>query len=225
VDVPDDDRLRPVVDIVNRLHKAHADERRRIARELHDHVAHALSVALNSLELHDLYLHSNPTRARAQLRAAVRAVRRSQETVRAMCMDLRTREVVNGLETALGEYLRTLASPTMDWTITVTGDDLRLPADVRDELFLIVREAVHNSLIHSSAGRVDVAVRIGPDAVRATMYDDGVGFDVGTHRETGGLASMHERARLLGGRVTLTSVRGAGTTVRVRIPLTGVLDE
>jgi signal transduction histidine kinase len=224
--MPDDGRPpTPVVEIANRLRRAHANERRRIARDLHDKVAHALSVALNSLELHEIYLHSDPPRARAQLRSAVRAVRRSQETVRALCADLRQREVVDGLESALSGYLRMVAPPTVDWTITVTGDDSRLPAETREELFLTLREALHNSLIHSSARHIDACVQIGPEAVHATVDDDGTGFEAGGQGQTGGVASMHERAELLGGSVDLSSELGAGTTVRVHIPLADTLNE
>lgn len=218
--MPDDDRLPPpAVEIVNRLRRAHTDERRRIARDLHDQVAHGLSVALNSLELHLLYLDSDPARALAQLRTAMRAVRRSQETVRALAWGLRRREVGHGLDAALRDYLTAVAPPTVDWTIEVRGDDSRLPAETCDELFLALREAVRNALIHASADRVEVAVRIGPDAVHASVIDDGIGFDTERHGQGGGLASIRERAELLGGGVTLSSAAGAGTTVRMLIPL------
>ena len=224
--MPDDDQLPPrAIEIVNQLRKALTDERRRIARDLHDHVAHALSIALNNLELHQLYRHRDPARAQAHLRSAMRAVRRSQETVGALCSNLRRRQVVGGLEAALREYLDAVAPPEMAWTVAVTGDDSRLPAETRDELFLILREAVHNALIHSSASRVEVSVRIGPGAVRATVLDDGTGFVVSQQSQTGGLASMRERAQLLGGSLGLSSVPGAGTALHVLIPLADALDE
>ncbi|HEV2782642.1 MAG TPA: sensor histidine kinase [Actinophytocola sp.] len=222
--MPDDELPPPVVEIVNRLRRAHTDERRRIARDLHDQVGHALSVALNSLELHEVYLHSDPSRAQEQLRSAVRAVRRSHEAVRTLCSNLRRREVVDGLEDALREYLAAVTPPAIAWTVTVTGDDSRLPAETRDELFLILREAARNALVHSRARRVEIAVVIGPDAVLAGVSDDGAGFDLARHGRTGGLASMRERAALLGGSVAIASTPGTGTAVRVRIPLGEIPD-
>jgi signal transduction histidine kinase len=224
--MPEDDRLPPpAVEIVNRLRRAYTKERRRLARDLHDQVAHALSVALNSLELHQLYLDSDPRRALAQLRTAVRAVRRSQETVRALCWDLRRREVTGGLAAALREYFAAVAPPVLDWEVAVTGDDSRLPAESCDELFLALREAVRNALIHAYPRRVEVAVRIEPDAVRATVSDDGVGFNTAWYGQTGGLASIRERAELLGGNATVSSTPGTGTTVLLLIPLADTADQ
>jgi signal transduction histidine kinase len=224
--MPEDEGLPPpAAEIVNRLRQAHTDERSRLARELHDQVAHALGVALSSLELHQLYLQSDLPRAQAQLRSAVSAVRTSLEMVSALCSDLRRREVVDGLEAALRDYLGTVAPPAIRWAVRVTGDDSALPVELRDELFLTLREAARNSLIHSSARHIGIVVRIAPDAVRATVYDDGIGFDVSQHGRTGGLASMRERVQLLGGSITLASVPGTGTTVQVHIPLAGTADE
>lgn len=218
--MPDNDRLpRSVVDFVNRLRRSHTNERRRIARELHDQVAHSLGVALNSLELHECYLKEDPPRAQTQLRNAVHAVRRSLERVHALSSDLRSREVNDGLEHALSDYLHMVALPTVRWAVTVSGDDSALPADTRDELYLILREAARNSVIHSSAQHIEILVEVGTDAVRATASDDGCGFDLGQHASADGLTSMHERAQLLGGSTTLSSEPGAGTVVQVHLPM------
>lgn len=218
----DTDRLPSATnEVVQRLRRSYANERRRIARELHDQVAHTLGVALNSLELHEIYLAKDPARAQAQLRTAVRAVRRSLEAVRTLSSDLRSRQVDEGLDAALCGYLGAVAPPTVRWTVTVTGDDSTLPAETRDELFLILREAVRNSLIHSGAHRVEIVVQIGPDAARASAYDDGRGFDARRRAAPGGLASMRERAQLLGGSIELSTAPGLGTAVHVHIPLAG----
>lgn len=199
-------------------------ERRRVARELHDHVAHTLGVALNSLELHELYLDEDPQRAERQLNNATQAVRAALDRVRALSSDLRGSEVDDGLEHALAGYLHMVAPPAIAWTVTVTGDDCRLPAELREEVYLILREAARNSLIHSAARHLEIAVDIGfgPDdaAVRARVTDDGRGFDPGRHPPAGGIASMRERAELLGGSLTLSSDPGTGTAVHLHVPLT-----
>ena len=199
----------------------HSSERRRVARELHDRVAHPLGVALNSLELHELYLEQeNPSRAELQLRIAARAVRGALERVRGLSLDLRGREVDDGLESALADYLNMVAPPAVDWTVTVSGEaPSDLPAELCDELYLILREAARNALIHAAARHLEVGIGIGVDAIRATVTDDGQGFEPRQHLATGGLASMRERAQLLGGFLTVSSRPGEGTVVHVHVPI------
>lgn len=210
---------------MSRPRKTHSGECRRVARELHDQVAHSLGVALHGLELHEAYLQEeDPRRAQEQLRNATRAVRHALDRVRALTSDLRSREVDDGLEQALADYLHMAAPPAMRWAVTVSGDDSVLPAELRDEVYLILREAARNSLLHSSAQQLDIAVAIGADVVHATVSDDGRGFDPRLRRWTGGLASMRERVQLLGGSLTLSSRPGAGTVVRVHVP-TGIADD
>lgn len=190
-----------------------------MARDLHDRVAHTLGVALNSLELHEVYLEKDPPLAKRQLRIATRAVRDALERVQGLSTDLRGCETHGGLEAALAGYLHMVAPPTIDWTVTVRGDDHGLLAEPRDELYLILREAARNAMIHAAARRLTIVVDIGPDAVRATVEDDGCGFEPGEHFVTGGLAAMRERAELLGGSLVLSSSPGAGTVVQVHVPM------
>ena len=201
------------------MHSSHANERRRIARYLHDQVAHTLVIALNSLELHEAHLQDDPARALDQLHDAASTVRRALDIVRALSLDLRSSNVDGGLESALTKYLRTIGASKLRWTVQVTGYEAGLPGDVRDELYLILREAAHNSLIHSSGRHLQILVEVGPDSVRAVAHDDGSGFDVDQHVSGSGLAGMLERAELLGGCTTIVSEPGAGTRITVEIPL------
>jgi signal transduction histidine kinase len=198
---------------------ARSGERRQPARERHDTVAHALGVALNSLELHEAYLDQDPSRAARELHTARSAVRGALDHIRALSADLRGPEVHDDLEPALGAYLTEVAPATTSWSVTVTGDDRALAEDVRDELFLILREAARNALIHATVRHLDITVAIGAGTVDATVTDDGRGFDPRGHAETGGIASMRERAEALGGTMILSSAPGAGTTVQVHVPL------
>jgi signal transduction histidine kinase len=197
----------------------HASERRRVARELHDRVAHSLGIALNSLELHEIYLDQDPRRAERQLRIATRALRGALERVRDLSSDLRGQEVDDGIERALVDYLTGVARAEVDWQVTVSGDDRGLPAELRDELFLILREAARNALIHAAPRHLGLVVEIGAGMVRATVTDDGRGFDPRPHLATGGLVSMRERAEMLGGSLTLSSSPGEGATVHVHVPI------
>lgn len=102
--------------------------------------------------------------------------------------------------------------------IRVVGSSAWLPDRTRDEVFVIVREALRNAVRHSGAARITVEVDIAPDRVVAVVVDDGVGFDAARTTRTNGLSSMAERAELLGGEVAVTSLPGQGTSVMVRIP-------
>jgi signal transduction histidine kinase len=224
--MPDEDRSdKPVLEALNRLRNSYDSERRRIARHLHDQVAHTLVIALNSLELHEWHLEVDRKRSVTQLHRAVQAVREALDTVRALSSDLRRRDVNNGLESALSEYLRTVAPPTVHWTVTMTGYEAGLPGTVGDELYLILREAAHNSVLHAGARHLQIAVDIGSDVVHGLVNDDGKGFEVERHRAAGGLAGMRERAQLLGGELKVTSTPGVGTLVAVEIPLGYVGDQ
>lgn len=214
----EDDRS-PQPDILNRLHRSYANERRRIARYLHDQVAHTLVIALTGFELHEAHVREDPVHALDQLHGAVGMVRQALETVRALSLDLRSSNVDGGLEPALTRYLKTIGTRNVRWTVQVTGCEARLAGVVRDELYLILREAAHNALIHSSARHLWIRVDIGGGSVRSVVEDDGSGFDVEAHLSASGLAGMRERAELLGGSTTVVSKPSAGTRITVEIPL------
>jgi signal transduction histidine kinase len=100
----------------------------------------------------------------------------------------------------------------------VEGELSRVPAEVSDELYMVLREAVRNALLH--AGARSLRVRLASDGLelRAEVVDDGIGFDPKTGAGVG-VASMGERVQLLGGRLTVTSAPGLGTGVQARLPL------
>lgn len=107
--------------------------------------------------------------------------------------------------------------------VSVRGDEAHIaPQVVRDELFLILREGVRNAVTHSGAETIKVEVDITESRVKATVEDDGRGFEPGeeVYRAGGtGLASMKERTALLGGNISLVSVPGEGTRVEIFLPL------
>jgi signal transduction histidine kinase len=207
--------------LLHRLHHSHEDERRRIARELHDLVAHSMAVTLQDLELFALYRKQAPERAEAKLEAALRDLRDATNTVRALTQDLRLSAAHDGLRQALHGYLES-ALGDVEAGLDFRGDERLIPPAVRGELFLILREALRNAYAHASATRVQVTIEVAPSLLSATVVDDGTGFDLAPSSDTGrstGLASMRERAQLLGGSVTITTAPGEGTRLRIDVPL------
>ena len=199
--------------------KSHGAERRRVARELHDKVAHSLGVALNSLELHDAYLERDPSRAMRELRVAAHAVRGALQAVQDLSADLRGHATRDGIDRALRDYLRMVATPAVDWTVTVHGDKRTPSPALMDELYLILREAARNALVHAEARHLVITVDVRADDVAGTVTDDGRGFDPAAHPGTGGLTAMRERAEAHGGSLVVSSKAGAGTVVQVHVPL------
>ncbi|MCF6524508.1 sensor histidine kinase [Streptomyces sp. JJ36] len=213
--------------LLERVHSAHNDERRRIARELHDEVAGHLGSALNGFELHDLYLPDRPELAREKLGAARETVRGSLGALRDVMGGLRRQIDAEPLRAALLRDLEDAGEHAPDVRVSVTGDESWVPAVTSDELLLILREAQRNAVRHARARLVRVAVHVAPGEVRGSVEDDGVGFDAtaAPPRGHGGMLSMRERAELLGGSVTVESRPGCGTRVLVFIPLEGEPDD
>jgi signal transduction histidine kinase len=207
--------------LLDQIHESHAEVGRRVARELHDNVAHGMAIALREIELYESYRVADRERARAKLSSAKHSLQESIDTVRALATQLRRSETGEGLQAALVGYLASAAA-SVATTVTVAGDESSVPLAVRDELFLVLREALGNALHHADPRTLTVEVRIDRRRVEAVVSDDGRGFDAEQLRSaaTGtGLFSMRERARRVGGALEVESRPGKGTTVRCRIPL------
>src|SRR5215213_8125973 len=188
------------------LEGARTQERRSIGRELHDRVAHTMGVAHQSLQLYEALQASDPDGAQAKLALAKRMVLEAMEQTRNLSATLREAEAEGGLEPALSELLEEALSPEISYELEVEGDEGLLPARMRDQMFLILREAVRNAMAHSAIGIVE---------------DDGGGFDPDAAKRNGwgGLRYMEERTTLVGGRLWVESAPGRGTRVAVEVPL------
>jgi PAS domain S-box-containing protein len=201
--------------------RAQAEERRRLSRELHDRVAHDIALVHQSLELHEALKASDPERATAKMELARRTVKEALESTRDLSMELREPEVRRGLEAALANLLRDFVPPTVEASLSVEGEETLVPPEIRNQLFLILREAIRNAVVHSGAGRITVKLDIGSEKVAGCVEDDGNGFDTDEIRtaDSGGLRAMEERATLVGTDLEISSALGKGTTVKVSVPL------
>jgi two-component system NarL family sensor kinase len=200
---------------------ARAEERARIAREIHDTLAQGLTAIGLHIEGALPYLESDPQRSRERLQQALMTTRESLEEARRSVLDLRT-----GLPggKSLGEALAALARAlTAETGVRVhlqTVVTILLPLQVEIEIHRIAQEALANVRRHAAARNVTITLRRGARNVSLTVRDDGRGFDPhavadGHH----GIVGMRERAALLGGRLRLESRPGEGTVLRVSVPL------
>jgi signal transduction histidine kinase len=205
---------------LDRIHSAHVEERRRISRELHDRIGHGVSLAHHNLELYEVYRSTRPLEAESRVASAHESLRETLEGVREVISDLRVAEPLDSMEKALRYFLDSAEEPDVQVHLKVSGDEHWAPPETRDEVFLILREALRNVYAHAEASAVLVRVQITPGELRGTVRDDGQGFDpAGVSGAKAGIVSMKERISLLGGTVSLTSRPGRGTTVDFLIPL------
>jgi signal transduction histidine kinase len=200
-----------------------AEERARIARELHDVVAHALSVMvlqvgavrrrLTAAQVAELEALRNVEDAG---RSALGEMRRLLDGMRAEDdeVELRPQPGLGDLETLVEEVRAT----GLDVRLRVHGDRSRLPPAVELSGYRIVQEGLTNTLKHAGARQADVEVRYGPSDVTLTVCDDGAGAAEPSDGHGHGLLGIRERVGVLGGDMWAGAVDG-GFLLRVRVPL------
>ena len=203
------------------------EERRRIARDLHDSVSQALfSTVLHARTAQRALAQDggNPSgpvgRALDTIADLTRGV---QGEIRSLIFELRREPVHDGLVSALTRHSFELGAPD-GLTVQVRGPESRLPLSQQEEtqLFAIGREALANVVRHAEATVAHIRVEATRDQVVVEISDDGRGFDPHDgHPGHFGLESMRSRAVEVGGRLTIASSPGWGTVVRVRVPADG----
>jgi signal transduction histidine kinase len=206
--------------------RARAHERRMVARELHDRVAHTMGMVHQSLQLYEAYREHDPEAAEQKLELAKRMAAEAMKDTRDLCQTLRALGGAGeGLEVeeALSEFLSESVQQGMAHGLSVEGDEGAVPDEVREQLYLVLREAVRNAVSHSGARKVSVVVRTEREGIVGIVEDDGRGFERKPRKRTeaGGLAYMAERASLMGGSCSIESAPGEGTRVQTSFPLDG----
>jgi two-component system sensor histidine kinase UhpB len=204
---------------------AQEDERKRIARELHDETAQALTTLLIRLKILER------ARTAAEMRGQIDELREltadTLEAVRKLAVELRPATLDDlGLVAALEGYTDSYGSH-MPVRVAFSAEgfddrDGRLPPQVELVLYRVVQEALTNVAKHAHAHEVRVQLRRHTDEVIAAVADDGQGFDVEDmmrSRERGlGLFGMQERLALVGGQLVIDSSPGHGTRIHARVP-------
>ncbi len=211
---------------VRQITQAQEDERKRIARELHDDTAQALihlSRRLDNLATSPEPLPESTTRQLEEFQESIDAI---LQGVHRFSRDLRPSVLDDlGLLPAIESLTANLMEENdIEAELKIEGDRRRLPPEAELGLFRIVQEALNNVQRHSQASRVATMVEFNEGRIRITINDDGQGFEVpdGTRNlvATGklGLIGMQERAQLLNGTLTVQSELGAGTTIIIDVP-------
>jgi signal transduction histidine kinase len=196
------------------------EERNRLARELHDSVTQKLFGLTLTAEAAATVIDRDPDEAKRQIERLQGLSREAMEELRSLIFELRPPAVESeGLAVALRKHVDVLQR--------VHGHDVNLHVETDAEpdgagdVMRIAQEALQNALRHAHASRVDVSLEARNGRLRLAVTDDGVGFDPdepGLRSRRLGLTSMEERARALGGTLTIESEPGAGTTIALEVP-------
>jgi len=205
--------------------RAQEEERKRIARELHDETLQNLIVIsrqLDKITSSDMLWEESLEHVRSfkkQIETAVQEIRRFSYDLRPSVLD------DLGLLPALELLAGDLEKQEITTGFTVTGESRRLSPELEVMLFRIAQEAISNIRRHSRASKAELAIEFSSTMVKLSISDNGCGFNL-PQRPSDlagwgklGLTGMHERANLLGGSLTLKSKRGEGTTVTAEVPI------
>jgi signal transduction histidine kinase len=179
-----------------------------------------MGVTLQSLDLLRYYERNRPDEpVEERLDGAINSLTEAMQILQEISAELRRSIGTEGLEGALRKYLASMVSPSIEVRLTAVGELKQLPSNVGEELFLVMREAVHNAVRHGNPTGLWLDIDASGNAFRGSVRDDGNGFDInGVFAQRNGLASMAERAELLHGKLEIVSTCGQGTTVTVWIP-------
>jgi signal transduction histidine kinase len=199
-----------------------AEERSRLAHELHDAVSQKLFSLRLTAQAAAALVDRDPERAKGELQQVTALAAEAADELRAAVVELRSAALEDdGLVATLRTQIQVL-DRAHTARVTFTSHGVRaLPSAQEEALLRVAQEALHNALRHSGADHVDVTLdRIGGGAV-LRVTDDGCGFDPRTVRRAGrhlGLVSMRDRASGVGGSLTVESLPGKGTTIEMEVP-------
>jgi len=209
---------------VEMIIQAQEAERQRLARQMHDGPAQALSNFILQSEIAMRLFEIDQNRAKEELASVKAAAASTFQKVRDFIFELRPMMLDDlGLGPTLNRYVEAYKEQSgMDIRLISSGMEQRLEAYLEVMIFRAIQELLGNAVRHSQATQVKVQIDASDTAVRISVEDNGRGFDVETIDERGGmgLKVIRDRVEMLGGRVDIHSVLGQGTHILFQIPAT-----
>ncbi|GAA1554109.1 hypothetical protein GCM10009678_41400 [Actinomadura kijaniata] len=193
-------------------------ERGRLARELHDAVAQKLFSLRLTAQAAAALAPRDPARTVAELAQVERLAAEALAELRAVIFELRPADLADGLTASLRKHVEVLDRAYDTRVRFVCAEPVDLAEDAEAVAFRVAQEALFNALRHAGARTVDVHLGVVDGRAVLEVSDDGTGFSRGDQQNGLGLASMRERARSVGGVLTIDSAPAAGTTVRLEVP-------
>ena len=217
--------------IVVRIIEAQEQERQRLVRQLHDGPAQSLTNLILQAEICERLFDSDSTRARSELAGLKNAVSSTFQKVRDFMFDLRPMMLDDlGLIPTLKRYVGNFSEKSgIATTLSITGNEQRAEPYREVATFRVIQELLTNARLHSHASRIQVTFDINNGMIRASVEDNGSGFDpkevfaATGQRKTIGLPTQRERLEMLGGKLIVDSSAGRGTKVTVEMPVTDTI--
>jgi signal transduction histidine kinase/ligand-binding sensor domain-containing protein len=220
-------RVRHLARQFNMTLEARVAERTRIARELHDTLLQSFHGLLMRFQTAHELLPGRPAEAKqllaSSIEQAAEAITEGRDAVQGLrASTMESNDLAAAIRT-LGEELAAEGGGDPVLRVEVQGEPRSLHPILRDETFRIVAEALRNAYSHAEAEQIEVELRYDEGYLRLRVRDDGKGIDRAVLSEGGreghfGLRGMHERATLIGGKLTVWSAPGSGTEVELSIP-------
>jgi two-component system sensor histidine kinase DegS len=207
--------------------KSQEDERRRVARDIHDGPAQSIANIVFRAEVCERLIDNDTERAKAELRELREHIRHTLGDIRKIIFDLRPMAIDDlGLVPAIRGILEHIRNTDkLEADIHVTGEEKRLDSHIEIGLFRVIQEALNNVLKHAQAKAVRVRVDFAAEVVHVVVEDDGKGFDMPLDEVPSGhfgLMGMRERMLLLGGTVNVKSEPGRGAKMLFKVPIKAI---
>jgi signal transduction histidine kinase len=215
-----------------RIIEIEEDERKKLARDLHDGPTQSIAAIAMRLNYVRILLSREPEKVSEELSNIENLARRTTKEIRQMLFSLRPIILeTQGLTVALEQYIQKLEeTDPINYHLQAQPVEDYLDMDAQGNIFYIIDESITNARKHAQASNVWVRMGIRDSDFVAQIEDDGSGFDVtgvqSRYDERGslGMINLHERTELLGGKLRIESAPGKGTRITVIVPLEGVLE-
>ncbi|MFQ6016328.1 MAG: ATP-binding protein [Anaerolineae bacterium] len=212
--------------LVARVIEAQENERKFLARQMHDGPAQSLTNLMLQAEICERLFDTDPAQARTELGNLKNAVNTTFQKTKDFIFDLRPMMLDDlGLFPTLRRFAQDFEQKTgLSINLTTTGQERRLASYTEVTIFRAIQELLKNIHQHAQASRVQITLEIKDKLAEVNVEDNGRGFNVAEalsasrQGQTVGLAAMKERVEMLGGSVQIGSSRGRGTRVKLQIP-------
>jgi len=211
----------------DRILEAQEDERRRLARDLHDGPAQTLAALAMRADLITRMVTTNPEQAKQELVALADLARRTSKDIRTTLFELRPVVLeTQGLIPTLKQYVQKCQeSERLPLYFETSDEALRLDPKTESAIFGIIQEAINNAKKYAEAQHIWVRLNRQNESLMVTIQDDGQGFDLTSvesmydQRSSLGLLNMRERAERIDGVLNISTRRGQGTLVTLTVPM------
>ncbi len=204
------------------------NERKRIARDLHDSTVQNLTNMMHKTELCTRLIDIDPVRAKLELQTMINTIKSTINDMRNIIFGLRPMSLDDlGLIATIERYIRDLKkNHEIDIALKVQNEEKNILPVINLTLFRVVQEASNNAIKHGKANKIIIDLVYGDDFILLNIYDNGIGFKKDTYMETKanmfsgyGLSMMKERVLLLSGDFNIESSENNGTKILVKVPL------